>query len=109
MGLWDLILHVECMAEGSPFPPSYRGARLSFLRGSRRPRGRAPSTLPVLPARVHGDSRARGRGATVTAMPYNIDWCDDTGRNNRAGGSIRAGDLTRASCAQPVRILTITP
>lgn len=47
--------------------------------------------------------------ATVTAMPYNIDWCDDTGRNNRADGSGRAGELTRASCAQPVRILTITP
>ena len=47
--------------------------------------------------------------ATVTAMPYNIDWCDDTGRNNRADGYVRAGELTRASCAQPVRILTITP
>jgi hypothetical protein len=47
--------------------------------------------------------------ATVTAMPYNIDWCDDTGRNNRAGGSGQARELTRVSCAQPVRILTITP
>ena len=47
--------------------------------------------------------------ATVTAMPYNIDWCDDTGRNNRADGSAGAGGLTRASCVQPVRILTIVP
>ncbi|WP_104173031.1 hypothetical protein [Arthrobacter sp. Y81] len=47
--------------------------------------------------------------ATVTATPYNTDWCDDTGRNNRAGGPDQAGGLTPASCVQPVRILTITP
>lgn len=56
---------------------------------------------------VPADSAAGA--ATVTAMPYNIDWCDDTGRNNRAYGSAGAGHLTRASCAQPVRILTIAP
>ncbi len=44
--------------------------------------------------------------ATVTAMPHNIDWCDDTGRNNRAGGHV---NLERASCAEPVKALTITP
>ncbi|MET3773576.1 hypothetical protein ACJJV6_17220 [Arthrobacter nitrophenolicus] len=44
--------------------------------------------------------------ATVTAMPYAIDWCDDTGKNNRAGG---ATDLIRASCVMPVETLTITP
>ncbi|APX04232.1 hypothetical protein BWQ92_00675 [Arthrobacter sp. QXT-31] len=43
--------------------------------------------------------------ATVTAMPYNIDWCDDTGRNNRADGPT---NFDRASCAMPVKPLTIT-
>ena len=38
----------------------------------------------VLPARTAvGDT-------VVTAVPYNVDWCDDTGRNNRAAG---AGDV----------------
>lgn len=44
--------------------------------------------------------------AAVTAMPYNIDWCDDTGRNNRA-----AGDTVKskaASCVMPVESLSIT-
>lgn len=45
--------------------------------------------------------------ATVTAMPYNIDWCDDTGKNNRAGGATRL--LQRASCATPMASLGITP
>lgn len=55
----------------------------------------------VLPART-----AVG-AAAVTAMPYNIDWCDDTGRNNRVAG---AGDAqaVRVSCAMPVKPLTIT-
>lgn len=43
--------------------------------------------------------------ATVTAMPHNIDWCDDTGRNNRAGGTVQ---LELASCAKPEKPLTIT-
>ena len=43
--------------------------------------------------------------ATVTAMPYNIDWCDDTGRNNRAGGTV---PFELASCAMPQEQLTIT-
>ncbi|PNI09876.1 hypothetical protein CXX84_04420 [Arthrobacter sp. AFG7.2] len=43
--------------------------------------------------------------ATVTAMPHNIDWCDDTGRNNRAGGAVQ---LELASCAKPEKPLTIT-
>ena len=42
--------------------------------------------------------------ATVTAMPYNIDWCDDTGRNNRAEGV----QFELASCAVPEKPLTIT-
>ena len=48
--------------------------------------------------------------ATVTAMPYSIDWCDDTGRNNRVSGA--AGEasvgLERVSCAVPLRPLLIT-
>jgi hypothetical protein len=44
--------------------------------------------------------------AAVTAMPYNIDWCDDTGRNNRADGA--AVFLQRASCAIPIKPLNIT-
>jgi hypothetical protein len=43
--------------------------------------------------------------ATVTAMPYNIDWCDDTGRNNRAGGTVQ---FELASCAMPEKPLMIT-
>jgi hypothetical protein len=43
--------------------------------------------------------------AAVTAMPYSIDWCDDTGRNNRAEGA--AVTLQRASCAPPTKRLSI--
>lgn len=43
--------------------------------------------------------------AMVTAMPHNIDWCDDTGRNNRAGGTAQ---LELVSCAKPEKPLTIT-
>ena len=44
--------------------------------------------------------------AAVTAMPYNIDWCDDTGRNNRVRGEPMT--LERVSCATPVEPLNIT-
>jgi hypothetical protein len=43
--------------------------------------------------------------ADVTATPHDVDWCDDTGRNNRAQGT--AG-LERASCVEPREPLTIT-
>ena len=43
--------------------------------------------------------------AAVTAMPHNVDWCDDTGRNNRAEGR---AVLQRASCVLPVEQLIIT-
>jgi hypothetical protein len=43
--------------------------------------------------------------AAVTAMPHNVDWCDDTGRNNRVPGAMA---LERASCVVPVKPLTIT-
>ncbi|MEE2523453.1 hypothetical protein V1639_10300 [Pseudarthrobacter sp. J75] len=40
-------------------------------------------------------------------MPHNLDWCDDTGKNNRVAGS--AGGLQRISCAMPVKPLQIKP
>ena len=45
--------------------------------------------------------------ASVTAMPYNVDWCDDTGRNNRASGAAVV-ELERVSCAMPVKPLLIS-
>ena len=45
--------------------------------------------------------------ASVTAMPYNVDWCDDTGRNNRASGTLGV-ELEVVSCAMPVKPLLIT-
>lgn len=44
--------------------------------------------------------------AAVTAVPYSIDWCDDTGKNNRAVGA--AVSLRRASCVVPMKPLGIT-
>ncbi len=43
--------------------------------------------------------------AVITATPHKVDWCDDTGRNNRARGTV---GVERASCAEPRRPLTIT-
>lgn len=55
----------------------------------------------VVPARTAvGD-------AAVTAVPYNIDWCDDTGRNNRVAGT-RVAAVVRVSCVMPVKTLAIT-
>ena len=51
-------------------------------------------------------ARTAAGDAAVTALPYNIDWCDDTGRNNRADGA--GVTLQRASCALPARPLAIT-
>ena len=45
--------------------------------------------------------------AAITAMPFNIDWCDDTGRNNRVAGAGAAVTLERVSCVIPTRPLTI--
>jgi len=44
--------------------------------------------------------------ASVEATPYAINWCDDTGRNNRAAGA--AATLERASCAARIEPLSIT-
>jgi len=55
----------------------------------------------VVPARTAvGD-------AVVTALPYNVDWCDDTGRNNRVAGAGEVG-LALVSCAAPMKPLTVT-
>ena len=43
--------------------------------------------------------------ASVTAMPHDIDWCDDTGKNNRATG---IPQLELASCATPMGTFNIT-
>lgn len=43
--------------------------------------------------------------AAVVAYPYNLDWCDDTGVNNRAGAGPRT--LVLASCAEPMVPLVI--
>lgn len=47
---------------------------------------------------------APGEGS-ISAYPYDIDWCDDTGRNNRADATAAA--LTLASCAMPQESITI--
>jgi hypothetical protein len=41
----------------------------------------------------------------VNASPDGVDWCDDTGRNNRVG--LGAAELERASCAVRMEPLTI--
>jgi hypothetical protein len=46
--------------------------------------------------------------ASITAMPFNIDWCDDTGRNNRVAGAAAGLTLERVSCVTPTKPLTIT-
>jgi hypothetical protein len=43
--------------------------------------------------------------AGVTAYPYNLDWCDDTGVNNRAAAG--PPTLARVSCAQRLVPLVI--
>ncbi len=57
-------------------------------------------TFEVPPRTAAGD-------ATVTAMPLNIDWCDDTGKNNRADEAAAA--LERTSCVIPLKPLAIVP
>jgi hypothetical protein len=47
-------------------------------------------------------------GYLVSAYPYDVDWCDDTGVNNRL--SRAAGDgLVRASCAAAGLPLVVLP
>ncbi|WP_243400013.1 hypothetical protein [Arthrobacter glacialis] len=44
----------------------------------------------------------------VAAYPYNVDWCDDMGRNNRVG-ALGAQEITLVSCAIPSMPLRIEP
>ncbi|MEC5193448.1 hypothetical protein RCH17_003756 [Arthrobacter sp. MP_M7] len=55
----------------------------------------------IVPAKT-----AIGEGS-ISAYPYDIDWCDDTGRNNRADA--KAAAFTLASCAMPQESITIIP
>ena len=45
---------------------------------------------------------------SVSAYPYNMDWCDDTGKNNRVG-AVGAQDITLESCVMPSKPLQIEP
>ncbi|WP_404289420.1 hypothetical protein [Glutamicibacter arilaitensis] len=42
--------------------------------------------------------------AAISAFPHAVDWCDDTGVNNRIYGGLA---IVRASCAIPVKTLEI--
>lgn len=44
--------------------------------------------------------------ASVEAYPADVDWCDDTGRNNRLA---HPSGLARASCAARTKALTVSP
>lgn len=48
--------------------------------------------------------------AGVTAVPYQLDWCDDTGRNNRLKRpGVGEPGIVRTSCVIPVVPLMIRP
>ena len=47
--------------------------------------------------------------AGVTAMPPGLDWCDDTGKNNRLSRQKTGDGIARTSCVIPVVPLTIRP
>lgn len=52
--------------------------------------------------RIPGGTKPGAYG--ITAMPNGLDWCDDTGSNNRLGGAdtgIEGVAAARASCAMP--------
>lgn len=42
--------------------------------------------------------------AAISAFPHAVDWCDDTGVNNRIYGGLA---IVRASCSIPVKTLAI--
>jgi hypothetical protein len=50
--------------------------------------------------------RAAVGEVAVYAAPEGVDWCDDTGKNNRAGPG--EAELEMASCAKPMKPLNIT-
>jgi hypothetical protein len=43
--------------------------------------------------------------AAVEAYPYGVDWCDDTGQNNRVSGA--GPSVVRASCAARIEKLSV--
>lgn len=45
---------------------------------------------------------------SVSAYPYDLDWCDDTGKNNRVG-AVGGQDITLVSCVMPSKPLQIEP
>ena len=53
-------------------------------------------------------ARTAAGASNITVVPFNVDWCDDTGRNNRAAGTGAAVTLERVSCVIPMRPLIIT-
>lgn len=52
---------------------------------------------------------AASGAAAVEAYPYNLDWCDDTGRNNRVGRGETGTTIERASCAPRIQKVLIEP
>ncbi|HJX76900.1 hypothetical protein [Glutamicibacter sp.] len=59
--------------------------------------GKFSSTFVVPSGTSAGD-------ASVVAVPYGVDWCDDTGRNNRVAGALQ---VVRTSCVLPSEPLGI--
>ncbi|WP_207345589.1 hypothetical protein [Arthrobacter sp. E3] len=45
----------------------------------------------------------------VSAFPHDVDWCDDTGRNNRVGRGPGGEDMQRVSCVLPSLELLVAP
>ena len=45
----------------------------------------------------------------VSAFPHDVDWCDDTGRNNRVGRGPDADGMQRVSCVLPTVELLVAP
>ncbi len=45
----------------------------------------------------------------VSAVPHDLDWCDDTGKNNRVGLDLRSETIQWVSCALRALELVVTP
>lgn len=45
----------------------------------------------------------------VSAAPHDLDWCDDTGKNNRVGRAPSIENIQRVSCAMRALELGVTP
>ena len=83
-------------------------SRNQVLFAELAPMGDAGSFDHVL--RIPADTKPGSYG--VSATPHDLDWCDDTGRNNRVGstGLPQSGTvIVRASCAMPLVSFTVTP